>query len=251
MKARHSAQSPNCSAIAGCAWSCATPVFGPRTSPRKRGCSGSAPQAALPPEAEVEGQEKGKALQRPSHAERKGVDFPKGNGSSGWIRISNPPVNSVTQVVGYAGSRAGSSDGSLLLAGVRRKIGQRLARRLNCVLEPAHQAGHRLDRGPHGEREPDLGLYAHPRWAEASGTRHRSQHDQGEPHRSRHRARTGAPDEDILEDAPSRILELDAAHLGKPRSRAKNAHESWNSLRTGSTCRTTGETDRRSATSRW
>ena len=30
--------------------------------------------------------------------------FAKGNGSSGWIRTSNPPVNSVTQVFGLAGS---------------------------------------------------------------------------------------------------------------------------------------------------
>ena len=28
---------------------------------------------------------------------------------------------------------------------------------------PKHQAGHRRARGPHGEREPDLGLHAHPR----------------------------------------------------------------------------------------
>jgi integrase len=31
-------------------------------------------------------------------------EFPKGIGSSGWTRTNNPPVNSVTQVVGLAGS---------------------------------------------------------------------------------------------------------------------------------------------------
>src|SRR5262249_12860497 len=50
-------------------------------------------------------------------------------GSSGWTRTSNPPVNSIMQVFGLAGSRAGSSDESVLLRGVRRKIGQRLASR--------------------------------------------------------------------------------------------------------------------------
>src|SRR5215470_4021207 len=51
-------------------------------------------------------------------------------GSSGWTRTSNPPVNSLTQVFGLAGSRAGSSDGILLLPAVRQRIGQRLASRL-------------------------------------------------------------------------------------------------------------------------
>jgi hypothetical protein len=41
------------------------------------------------------------------------------NGSSGKIRTHNPTVNSVTQVFGFAGSRAGSSGGILLLLGVR------------------------------------------------------------------------------------------------------------------------------------
>jgi len=36
-------------------------------------------------------------------------------GSSGWTRTSNPPVNSQMQVIGLAGSRAGSSDGILLI----------------------------------------------------------------------------------------------------------------------------------------
>jgi len=30
-----------------------------------------------------------------------------------------------------------------------------------------HEAGHRGARRPHGEREPNLGLHAHPRWAQA------------------------------------------------------------------------------------
>jgi hypothetical protein len=54
-------------------------------------------------------------------------------GSSGWTRTSNPPVNSVMQVFGLAGSRAGSSGEILLIPGVRERIGQRLARRLDCV----------------------------------------------------------------------------------------------------------------------
>jgi hypothetical protein len=48
-------------------------------------------------------------------------------GSSGWIRTSNPPVNRLIQIFGLAGSAAGSSDGILLLPGVRRKFA-RLAR---------------------------------------------------------------------------------------------------------------------------
>jgi hypothetical protein len=52
-------------------------------------------------------------------------------GSSGKTRTCNPPVNSVTQVFGLAGFRAGSSDGSLLISDVRERIGQRLARRFD------------------------------------------------------------------------------------------------------------------------
>jgi hypothetical protein len=51
-----------------------------------------------------------------------------GIGSSGWIRTSNPPVNRLTQVLGLAGFRAGSSDEVPVLLGIRRKIGQTLAR---------------------------------------------------------------------------------------------------------------------------
>jgi hypothetical protein len=47
-------------------------------------------------------------------------------GSSGRIRTYNPPVNSVTQVFGFAGSRAGSSDGILLIA-QRAACGRRAA----------------------------------------------------------------------------------------------------------------------------
>jgi hypothetical protein len=46
------------------------------------------------------GQRAPKRDQRPA----KVVEFPKGNGSSGWTRTSNPPVNSKMQVVGLAGS---------------------------------------------------------------------------------------------------------------------------------------------------
>jgi hypothetical protein len=63
-------------------------------------------------------------------SERASLEVVDGYGSSGWTRTSNPPVNSVMQVFGLAGSRAGSSGETLLIPGVREKIGQRLARGL-------------------------------------------------------------------------------------------------------------------------
>ena len=45
-------------------------------------------------------------------------------------------LESVTRVSGFAGSRAGSSGGILLMPGVRERIGQRVARQLDCVLGP-------------------------------------------------------------------------------------------------------------------
>jgi hypothetical protein len=62
------------------------------------------PTPSTPPEAPVEG-----VMSQPmsQNADPKGrvIVFPKKSGSSGWTRTSNPPVNSVTQVVGLAGSR--------------------------------------------------------------------------------------------------------------------------------------------------
>jgi hypothetical protein len=68
----------------------------------------------------------------------------EGVGSSGWIRTSNPPVNRRTQVFGLAGFRAGSSGETMVLRGVRQKIGQRLSRpptELDCP--PATTSGPR------------------------------------------------------------------------------------------------------------
>jgi hypothetical protein len=76
----------------------------------------------------AKGQERGQHTAKRDRRPAKVVEFPEGIGSSGRIRTYNPPVNSVTQVFGLAGSRAGSSDGFLLVSGVRQKIGQRLAR---------------------------------------------------------------------------------------------------------------------------
>jgi len=75
---------------------------------------------------------KGQRARTGGTARAKVVDFVPENGSSGWTRTSNPPVNSVMQVFGLTGSRAGRSDGILLVPGVRDKIGQRLARRLSA-----------------------------------------------------------------------------------------------------------------------
>jgi integrase len=47
---------------------------------------------------------KGQSAIEDDRAETKVPDFVKEVGSSGWIRTSNPPVNSVTQVFGLAGS---------------------------------------------------------------------------------------------------------------------------------------------------
>jgi hypothetical protein len=50
------------------------------------------------------------------------------SGSSGWIRTSNPPVNSVMQVFGLAGSRGFSSGGRPVFLAVRHRIVQTLCR---------------------------------------------------------------------------------------------------------------------------
>jgi len=49
-----------------------------------------------------------------------------GVGSSGWIRTSNPPVNSVTQVFGLAVLRGFSSGQHVVLYGGRHEIVRRL-----------------------------------------------------------------------------------------------------------------------------
>ncbi len=41
---------------------------------------------------------------QPTSARRHVIEFPKKSGSSGWARTSNPPVNSLMQVFGLAGS---------------------------------------------------------------------------------------------------------------------------------------------------
>ncbi len=62
------------------------------------------------PPPQTEGARAEKRAKKGQHAAKrdrrpaKVVEFPKGIGSSGWIRTSNPPVNSVTQVFGLAGS---------------------------------------------------------------------------------------------------------------------------------------------------
>jgi Phage integrase family len=73
---------------------------------------------------------KGQGRSNGNPREAKAPRFARKSDSSGWTRTSNPPVNSLMQVSGLAGSRAGSSDGILLIPGVREKIGQRLARRI-------------------------------------------------------------------------------------------------------------------------
>jgi hypothetical protein len=57
---------------------------------------------APPPSTEraKKGQRAAKSDPKPA----KGVKFPKKIGSSGWIRTSNPPVNSLISVFGLGGS---------------------------------------------------------------------------------------------------------------------------------------------------
>src|SRR5262245_10063884 len=72
-----------------------------------------------------------------------------GIGSSGWTRTNNPSVNSPMQVIGLAGSGAGSSDETVVLPGVREKSGQRLARRYLLVRDPpSRTARDRLHTNP-------------------------------------------------------------------------------------------------------
>src|SRR5262245_9341755 len=71
---------------------------------------------------------------------------------------------------------------------------------------PPHQAGDGRPRGPHGARQPNLGLHANPWCAEEPRLRRRLQHDQGYPQGPRHRASTGAPHEDGLENVSCRPL---------------------------------------------
>ena len=59
---------------------------------------------APPPPRSDERAKKGQRARRPQSSEAKVVEFPLGIGSSGWTRTNNPPVKSVTQVVGLAGS---------------------------------------------------------------------------------------------------------------------------------------------------
>jgi integrase len=47
---------------------------------------------------------KGQCAPRPDRTGAKVVKFPRKNGSSGWTRTSNPPVNRLIQVVGLGGS---------------------------------------------------------------------------------------------------------------------------------------------------
>jgi hypothetical protein len=68
------------------------------------------PTPAAPPAVAAEARpipKRARKGQRRSQADRTVVEmreFLKENGSSGWARTSNPPVNSVTQVVGLPGS---------------------------------------------------------------------------------------------------------------------------------------------------
>jgi hypothetical protein len=66
------------------------------------------PKAAVaPPPTQAKPRERARKGQRTRtrvRATGKVVNFPRKVGSSGWIRTSNPPVNSVTQVFGLAGS---------------------------------------------------------------------------------------------------------------------------------------------------
>ena len=57
-----------------------------------------------PPKAKSKRARKGQRSSKGYQRGAKVVKFPKENGSSGWIRTSNPPVNRLTQVFGLAGS---------------------------------------------------------------------------------------------------------------------------------------------------
>jgi hypothetical protein len=86
-----------------------------------------------PPEAaSVAASQEKSVMSQPTsqNADRGGrvLKFAKKSGSSGWTRTSNPPVNSAMQVIGLAVLRAGSSDGILLVSGVRQQIVQTLCR---------------------------------------------------------------------------------------------------------------------------
>jgi Phage integrase family/Family of unknown function (DUF5372) len=51
-----------------------------------------------PPPRNRQRAKKGQRVRRPQTSGAKGVKFPRGNGSSGWTRTSNPPVNRLMQV---------------------------------------------------------------------------------------------------------------------------------------------------------
>jgi Phage integrase family len=85
--------------------------------------------APTPPPIEPQREKRARKGQRAATRDQrraKVVEFPKGIGSSGWTRTSNPPVNSAMQVVGHGVLRAGSSDENLLFLGIRQRIVQRL-----------------------------------------------------------------------------------------------------------------------------